>query len=144
MRIATWNINSVRLRLDLVLRALQDLAPDVLCLQETKVTDDLFPAQALAAAGYLHQALTGMKGYNGVAIVSRLPLSERPSRIWCGKQDCRHLAVALPDGTVCTTSTCRRAETSPTPTQIRNLPISCSSSTKWQLGGATPIPTTSP
>ena len=100
MRIATWNINSVRLRLDLVLRGLKDLAPDILCLQETKVVDDQFPAQAFAAAGYPHQALTGMKGYNGVAILSRLPLAEQPSRVWCDKQDCRHVAVALPDGTV--------------------------------------------
>ena len=75
MRIATFNCNSVRSRLDAVLRWLSDYPPDVLCLQETKVTDDLFPAEAFTAAGW-HVAFKGEKSYNGVAIVSKQPADE--------------------------------------------------------------------
>ena len=75
-RLATWNINSVRLRIDLVLQFLNEHGPDVLCLQEIKCLNEQFPAKELAAAGYVHQAVHGQKGYHGVAIVSRLPLAE--------------------------------------------------------------------
>jgi exodeoxyribonuclease-3 len=75
MRIATWNVNSIRARLDLLLQWLQDDVPDVVCLQETKVTDDLFPIEALQAAGY-QSVFTGQKTYNGVAILSRLPITQ--------------------------------------------------------------------
>ena len=74
MRLATWNINSVRLRIQLVIEFLQKQNIDVLCLQETKTEDRFFPAAALAAAGWSHHAFRGEKSYNGVAIVSRLPL----------------------------------------------------------------------
>src|SRR5579864_8518035 len=70
MRIATWNINSVRRRLPLVLDWLTANKPDVLCLQETKVQDSDFPASAFREAGY-HAVFRGMKGYNGVATLSR-------------------------------------------------------------------------
>lgn len=96
MRIVTWNINSLRLRLPLLTPLIAALDPDVICLQETKVPDGLFPAAALAALGYPHAAFRGMKGYNGVAILSRLPIEtaeEAPD--WCGKGDCRHVAVRL-------------------------------------------------
>lgn len=98
MRIATWNINSVRLRLDLVLHLLDTSAPDVLCLQETKVPDGAFPVEALAARGYVHRHLNGMKGYNGVAILSRQPFAETEVLTWCGKSDCRHVAVRFASG----------------------------------------------
>lgn len=98
MRIATWNINSVRLRLPTVLRFLEEQAPDVLCLQETKTEDQHFPAAALAEAGYGHQAIRGMKSYNGVAVLSRLPFEESDSRDWCGRSDCRHQAVRFESG----------------------------------------------
>ena len=65
--VTTWNINSVRLRLPLVLQFLRDYQPDVLCLQETKCPDDLFPREALHAAGYGHIEISGQKGYHGVA-----------------------------------------------------------------------------
>lgn len=98
LRLATWNINSVRLRIEMVERLIDEVAPDVLCLQETKCPDELFPADRLAALGYPHQALAGMKAYNGVAILSRFPL-EAPSRqLFCGREDCRHVAVTLPGG----------------------------------------------
>ena len=95
MKIITWNINSVRLRLPLVLDLLKDEAPDVLCLQETKCPDDAFPSEALTNAGYPHQAIRGEKGYNGVAIIARIPFSDHRHQDWAGKNDCRHQAVTF-------------------------------------------------
>ena len=95
MKIATWNINSVRLRINLVTRFLRQHQPDVLCLQETKVVNDLFPAKRLKALGYVHQAINGQKGYHGVAIVSRLPFASQASERFCGKEDSRHISVAF-------------------------------------------------
>jgi exodeoxyribonuclease-3 len=98
MRIATWNINSVRLRLELVLRLLDEVRPDVLCLQETKVINGLFPVEPFIERGYSHCHVHGMKGYNGVAILSRLPLTDCGVRDWCDKEDCRHAFATLPGG----------------------------------------------
>ncbi len=95
LRIATWNINSLRLRLPLVRALVAALAPDVLCLQETKVPDALFPAEAPAALGLPHAVFRGMKGYNGVAILSRRPIEVLEAPDWCARGDCRHLAVRL-------------------------------------------------
>jgi exodeoxyribonuclease-3 len=67
--ITTWNINSVRLRIDLVVRYLREHQPDVLCLQETKCPDGNFPFGAFRDAGYPHIAINGQKGYHGVAVV---------------------------------------------------------------------------
>ena len=75
MRIATWNVNSVRTRLDQVLAWLEAEAPEVLCLQETKVADELFPLAPFRAQGY-EAAISGQKAYNGVAILSRLPIED--------------------------------------------------------------------
>lgn len=75
MRMATWNVNSLKVRLPHVLDWLQTHAPDVLCLQETKLEDHHFPVQELEAAGY-HVAFTGQKAYNGVAILARVPLHD--------------------------------------------------------------------
>ena len=75
MRIATWNVNSVRTRLDQLLAWLEEEGPDVVALQETKVADDLFPRQAFEALGYA-TAISGQKAYNGVAILSRPPLED--------------------------------------------------------------------
>ena len=75
MQIATWNVNSIRTRLDQVKAWLQDAQPDLLCLQETKVDDPLFPHEVFEAQGYqVH--FHGQKAYNGVAIVSRQPLED--------------------------------------------------------------------
>jgi len=98
VKLATWNINSVRLRLPLVAHFLRRERPDVLCLQETKVVNDLFPREALASLGYVHQAIHGQKGYHGVAILSRLPFLELEPRRFCDKDDCRHIAVCLESG----------------------------------------------
>jgi len=93
MRLATWNINSVRLRMPIVAQFTESHKPDVLCLQETKVEDSKFPLEDIKALGYEHVLFRGMKGYNGVAVLSRLPIKDAGSRDWAGKQDCRHLAV---------------------------------------------------
>ena len=93
MRIVTWNINSVRLRMGLVERLLAEEAPDLLCLQEIKCTNDQFPAKAFARAGYPHLAVHGQKGYHGVAVASRHPFRDLGPTQFCGKDDCRHVAV---------------------------------------------------
>ena len=98
LRIASWNINSLRLRLDNVTRLVETLSPDVLCLQEIKVQDEHFPHERLSALGYRHILAHGMKSYNGVAVLSRLPFSQPARRAWCGREDCRHAIVALPGG----------------------------------------------
>ncbi len=98
MRIVTWNINSVRLRLPRALELLLAVEPDVLCLQETKADADKFPAEAFAEAGYPHQVVRGFKGYNGVAIVSRLPIEETVCHPFCGRDDARHIAVRVDGG----------------------------------------------
>ncbi len=95
---ATWNINSVRLRLPMVLDFLKQYQPDVLALQEIKCTNDQFPAGAFAEAGYPYQAVHGQKGYHGVATISRLPLSESHSRGFCDIPDSRHVAATLDFG----------------------------------------------
>jgi exodeoxyribonuclease-3 len=96
LRVATWNINSLRLRLKLLDELVAALDPDVICLQETKVPDPLFPVDAPGALGYPHTVFRGMKGYNGVAILSRVPLALHDAAPdWCGKGDCRHVAATL-------------------------------------------------
>lgn len=75
MKIATWNVNSIRTRLDIVVNWLRDNPVDVLGLQETKVTDDLFPRSPFEQAGY-HVYVSGQKSYNGVALITRSPLSD--------------------------------------------------------------------
>lgn len=98
MKLITWNINSVRLRLELVADLLKKEQPDVLCLQETKVVNDLFPREALAKLGYAHQAIHGQKGYHGVATLSRIPFRAICSRDFCNKGDTRHLMTTLENG----------------------------------------------
>lgn len=97
MRLLTWNINSVRLRLDLVLDTLKRNKADVVCLQETKTPDEFFPREALAAAGYTHQHFAGMKGYNGVAILSKHPLGKVSEFKRVGRDDKRHIAAVIKD-----------------------------------------------
>ncbi|MCD7058413.1 exodeoxyribonuclease III [Pelagibacterium xiamenense] len=96
--LATWNINSVRLRLPIVLDFLAEYAPDVLCLQEIKCTNDQFPAKPFKQAGYAHQAVHGQKGYHGVAILSKSPIDEIATRGFCGIPDSRHVSARLDFG----------------------------------------------
>jgi exodeoxyribonuclease-3 len=97
LKITTWNVNSVRLRINLVSKFLKAARPDVICLQETKCPDDKFPLKRFARLGYAHAALNGQKGYHGVAILSQLPLDSIDARSYCGKSDSRHLAVKIGD-----------------------------------------------
>jgi exodeoxyribonuclease-3 len=98
LRLASWNINSVRLRIDNLRRLVAEWQPDILCLQETKVPNEVFPREPFAELGYPHLLLHGMKSYNGVAILSRLPFSATATRDWCAREDCRHAVVELPHG----------------------------------------------
>jgi exodeoxyribonuclease III len=97
LKLATWNINSVRLRMPLLERLAREQAPDVICLQETKVDDPLFPHAPIEALGYAHRAVNGRKGYHGVAILSKRPIEKSDAVQWCGKDDGRHL-MARVDG----------------------------------------------
>ncbi len=93
--LATWNINSVRLRLPLVLEFLAKYQPDILSLQEIKCLNDQFPAKDFAAAGYPYQAVHGQKGYHGVAIISKFPLSDISSRVFCEIEESRHVSALV-------------------------------------------------
>jgi exodeoxyribonuclease-3 len=80
LKLVTWNINSVRLRMPIVEQLIDEVAPDVICLQETKCPDANFPENAFRKAGYEHMAINGQKGYHGVATLSKLPLSNIEKR----------------------------------------------------------------
>jgi len=95
LAVTTWNINSVRLRINLVAKFLRAVAPDVICLQETKCPDDKFPLKRFARLGYVHAAINGQKGYHGVAVLSRVPFDAVDTRNYCGKADSRHVAVTF-------------------------------------------------
>ncbi|MDC9701507.1 MAG: exodeoxyribonuclease III [Alphaproteobacteria bacterium] len=95
IKIATWNINSIRKRLALVNRFVREETPDVLCLQEIKCENKEFPEEALRRMGYPYIAVNGQKGYHGVAIVSRLPFTQIGSQRFCNKDDARHLQVVF-------------------------------------------------
>jgi exodeoxyribonuclease-3 len=98
LRLVTWNINSIRLRIGNVRRLVAEWAPDVLCLQETKTPDERFPREVFEELGYRHMLVYGMKGYNGVAILSRAPFASAVTKAWCNRFDCRHAVVELPGG----------------------------------------------
>ena len=98
--IATWNINSVRLRAPLVAQFLREEAPDILCLQECKSPVEKIPTEVFAALGYPHMIARGQKGYNGVAILSKQPLEDLGDRDFAGLGHARHVAARLPNGVV--------------------------------------------
>ncbi|MCX7565659.1 exodeoxyribonuclease III [Sulfitobacter sp. F26169L] len=96
--LATWNINSVRLREPIVCKLLAEEAPDVLCLQECKSPVDKIPLEAFAALGYRHIVAEGQKGYNGVAILSKLPLEPAGTQDFAQLGHARHVAARLSNG----------------------------------------------
>lgn len=98
LRIASWNINSVRARADIVGQFLDEEAPDILCLQETKVVDELFPHELFSSRGYDHIIVNGQKMHHGVAIVSKVPIARDNRFDWQANGEARHLGVALPNG----------------------------------------------
>ena len=95
LTIASWNINSVRKRLEQLERLAEDSAADVICLQETKASVEAFPTEAIAAMGFVHQAVSGFGGYNGVAILSKLPLTAINRYPHCGRNDARHISATV-------------------------------------------------
>lgn len=96
--LATWNINSVRLRQDLVAKLMTDHAPDVLCLQECKSPVEKIPHDVFAALGYTHMIARGQKGYNGVAILSKMPITETVAFDFADLGHARHIAGRLENG----------------------------------------------
>jgi exodeoxyribonuclease-3 len=95
LKITTWNVNSVRFRIELVAKFIKSMQPDILCLQETKCPDDKFPLKRFRRLGYEHVALNGQKGYHGVGVLSRLPFETTHVRSFCDKSDCRHVSVTF-------------------------------------------------
>ncbi len=98
VKIASWNINSVRFRIEIVEQFLRDEAPDVLCLQETKVIDGDFPEAPFRALGYDHIIKHGQRMHHGVAIIARVPVVEDDRFDWQANQEARHVGVRLPNG----------------------------------------------
>ncbi len=99
LRIATWNINSIRIRIPLIAGLVKEVAPDIICLQETKTPDEHFPRLELEALGFPHVVLSGEKSYNGVAILSKQPLTDIHCFDILGNGSKRHISATLPDGT---------------------------------------------
>jgi len=95
LTIASWNINSVRKRVAQLARLAEESAADIICLQETKANDDVFPAREVADMGYEHQALAGFGGYNGVAVLSKLPLANIRRYPHCERNDARHISATI-------------------------------------------------
>jgi exodeoxyribonuclease-3 len=95
VKIATWNINSVRLRIDLVARFVAETKPDVLCLQEIKCRDGEFPGKAFAEMGLKHLHIAGQKGWHGVAIASRHKLEPLETPDVCQRGEARAAAARV-------------------------------------------------
>ena len=96
MKLAAWNVNSLKVRLPQLLDFLATRSPDVVCLQETKLTDENFPIAEIEAAGY-HVVYSGQKTYNGVAILSRAPMSDiciGIANFEIGRASCRERVLA--------------------------------------------------
>jgi len=93
--IATWNVNSVRLRMPLIEKLVAENSIDVLCLQETKVADDKFPHGPLEALGFTHRAIHGQRGYHGVATLSRRPLEAIHREAFTPADGARHIGVTV-------------------------------------------------
>jgi exodeoxyribonuclease III len=98
LKIASWNINSVRARLPAVERFLRDEQPDILCLQETKVVDAAFPSELFDSLGYRHRLLNGQKMHHGVAILSRVALHDAGRHDWQDNGEARHVGARLDCG----------------------------------------------
>lgn len=100
MNIVTWNVNSIRIREEMLAAFLKLQHADVLCVQETKVEDHAFPHDMLRALGFEHQLIAGQKSYHGVAILSKFPLTPLGSIDVLNNAEKRHIAASLPCGLV--------------------------------------------
>ncbi len=96
--IASWNINSVRIRLPIIAQLVEAERPDIICLQETKVQDADFPHKGFEALGYKHRILHGQRMHHGVAILSKIPIVEDRRYNWQDNGEARHIGVRLPSG----------------------------------------------
>lgn len=96
-KLVTWNVNSIRIRLDLLKKLAEIHTPDIICLQEVKAKEEDFPFEAVKELGFPYIALYGMAGYNGVAILAKTPLSEIRPLDWVGKKDARHISAKVFD-----------------------------------------------
>ncbi len=97
IKLVTWNVNSIRIRLSLLQHLVQIYSPEIICLQEVKAKKEDFPFAEVKSLGYEHIALYGMAGYNGVAVLSKSPLKEIEAKDWVGKHDARHIKVMVGD-----------------------------------------------
>jgi len=95
LRIVTWNVNSVRLRVEQIARFVAETAPDVLCMQEIKCQGHEFPIEAFEAMGLPHLQIAGQKGWHGVATASRLPLTPGPDWAPCREGHARSVCVLV-------------------------------------------------
>jgi exodeoxyribonuclease-3 len=98
LTIASWNINSVRARIEIIEKFLTEERPDILCLQETKVIDCDFPQDVFRRLGYHHLILCGQRMHHGVAILSKLPMREEERKDWQANGEARHIGVRLECG----------------------------------------------
>ena len=98
LKIASWNINSVRARTGLVERLITEQQPDILCLQETKVLDTIFPFELFDRHGYKYRQLNGQRMHHGVAIISRVPIKDPGKHDWQDNGEARHVGVRLENG----------------------------------------------
>jgi exodeoxyribonuclease-3 len=95
MKITTWNVNSIRSRIISAKKVIETVQPDILALQETKVIDDLFPADFFKSQGYNYHTIRGQTSYNGVAILSRIPFEIK--EYFSFKDETRHLVITIRD-----------------------------------------------
>lgn len=100
MKIASWNVNSIRIREGLLGKFVSTYKPDVLCLQETKVDDPMFPHGIVRSLGFKHVVFAGEKSYNGVAILSKIPLTLHAANDMIGNGQKRHIAAELENGVI--------------------------------------------
>ncbi len=98
MKIVTWNINSIRLREEHVCNLLTRHQPDIICLQELKSSTETVPTARFDDLGYIYRVIRGQKGYNGVAIISRIPISKFSYHDYCLNGDARHVSAVLSNG----------------------------------------------
>lgn len=96
-KLATWNVNSIRIRMDLLKQLCVLENPDIICLQEVKAKEEDFPFEGIRALGFEHIALYGMAGYNGVAILSKYPVKDSCKVDWVSKKDARHIKATVFD-----------------------------------------------
>ncbi len=97
VKVVSWNINSIRIRLELIKDLVQNQNPDIICLQEVKAKKEDFPFEEIKSMGFEHIALYSMPAYNGVAILAKKPFGKITQHNWCNKNDARHISVITHD-----------------------------------------------